>query len=198
MPARIVTIAAAINRSIAVSGLLAALYESVIAEPGWEITILSCRWERPEPPARLVSGVAGLLLDRDFLSADLLIYHFDGWDPLFDAVVIGNGHARQAVFVYPLQPVARAAPSERQRAARSFAQLKTLRRADRLWPTCPESAALLAASDFDQARIEPFPLAGPAGHAAAPIERPRPERVGALIRDRIAALLPASRPQPGG
>ncbi|HJU19985.1 MAG TPA: hypothetical protein VJ770_26330 [Stellaceae bacterium] len=175
---RIANIVAAIERSGAVSLGLAETCEALAGAPGWEVAILARRCERLDLPARLVSGVADLLLAREFLAADLLIYHFGGWDPLFDALVAGNGRARQAVFVHPLQPVDMAAANERQRAARSFVQLDALRRADRLWPTSPASAALLAARAFDPARIEPFP----------------PEPDGALIRDRIAALLPA-RPQ---
>jgi hypothetical protein len=177
LPARIVNIAAAIEPSGEISRHLQNTYEALTGTPEWEVVILACRCAKRELPARPVAGVAELLLDRDFLAADLLIYHFGGWDPLFDALVVGNGRARQAVFVHPLRPVECVSANERQRAARSFAQLDTLRQADRLWPTSPESAALFAARNFDPAQIEPLLLAGSA------------DRSGALIRERVAALL---------
>jgi glycosyltransferase involved in cell wall biosynthesis len=158
-PARIVNIIEGAYRYDAISDHLIDARQALADGTGWEVSVLTCVNERRDLPARLVSGVAELLLDRDFLSADLLIYHFGIWDPIFDALLIGNGHARQAVFFHNLTPVSLAPPKWRAVMERSFAQLGNLRCADRLWPVSRTNAKLLVGHGIDPTRIEIIPLA---------------------------------------
>lgn len=125
----------------------------------WEVSVLAPVSERQDVPVRRVAGLPGLLLAPEFLAADLLIYHFALWDPLFDALLIGNGHARQAAVFHNLTPVSLAPPQWRVVLARSFAQLGNLRCADRLWPVSRTNAELLAGRGCDPTRIEVIPLA---------------------------------------
>jgi glycosyltransferase involved in cell wall biosynthesis len=158
-PARIVHIIDGVFRYDAISDHLDDAWHALSGDSGCKASVLTRANERRDLPARLVSGVAELILDRDFLSADLLIYHFGIWDPLFDALLIGNGHARQAVFFHNLTPVSLAPPKDRRAMERSFVQLNNLRRADRLWPVSRTNAELLTGRGFDPALIEILPLA---------------------------------------
>ena len=77
--------------------------------------------------------VADLLLDPIFLEADLLIYVFAVYHPFFDALLIGNGHAKQVVRFHNVTPPELMPEKHRAVVGRSFVQIQNFRHADEIW-----------------------------------------------------------------
>lgn len=170
-PRRIALIGGALARNDAISTDVVNTWRYLSEGTGWEVSLLTQRNDFCDTPARLVAGVADLLTAPEFLSADLVIYHFGIFNPLFDAMVVGNGRARQAVFFHNITPLELVPPKSRPDVERSFTQLSHLHHVDRLWPVSRVNAELLIERGFDPARIEVLPGA---------VTRPRP----AALRDK--------------
>lgn len=158
-PPRIAIVGGVVARYDAISQSVADSWHFLSRGTGWEVSVLTLRNDDAALPARLVGDVAELLFAPEFLSADLLIYHFGVWSPVFDALLVGNGRARQAAFFHNITPTELDVPAGHATSQRSFRQLENLRHADRLWPVSETNAALLAAHGFDRDRIEVVPLA---------------------------------------
>ena len=122
-------------------------------------------------------AVADLLCDPHFLAADLILYHFAIYNPLIDALLVGNGHARQAVCFHNITPLKFVGMKQRALISKSFRQLHNLRCADRLWPVSQVNADVLRENGMDPDRITVIPLsverparANLADKASSPIE----------------------------
>jgi glycosyltransferase involved in cell wall biosynthesis len=126
---------------------------------GWDVSLLTHLNEWPDLPAQVVGGLPDLLLAPQYLAADLLIYHFAFENPYIDAILVGNGRGRQAVFFHNITPVELVPKRLRPAILRSFVQLNNLRCADRLWPVSRSDSELLVEQGFDPRRIEIIPLA---------------------------------------
>lgn len=77
--------------------------------------------------------LASLLLDPIFLEADLLVYIFAVYHPFFDALLIGNGHAKQVVRFHNVTPPELMPEKHRAVVRRSFVQIQNFRYADEIW-----------------------------------------------------------------
>jgi hypothetical protein len=127
--------------------------------PGWEVTVLAGHNERKDIAAQVMPRLSDLLLASAFLNADVIIYHFGIYYPLFDAILLGNGRARQAVVFHNITPLEYAPPRARRTIEKSFAQLDNLRAADAIWPDSRENAETLAAHGIEHPRVTIQPLA---------------------------------------
>lgn len=108
---------------------------------------------------RKVEGLADMLLDPIFLSADVLIYVFAVHHPLFDAILIGNGRGKQIVRFHNVTP--RALMPEKHWAVieRSFVQMNNFRYADEIWADSQENLEKLERRGLGGARARIEPLA---------------------------------------
>jgi glycosyltransferase involved in cell wall biosynthesis len=158
-PPLIAIVSEPVVRYDAVAAAVADTWRFLVGDSRWRVCLLATVNELPGLPARTVSGLPELLIDRHFLAADLLIYHFGMWNSVYDALLVGNGHARQAVFFHNVTPAELVASNMRPEIERSFRQLNNLRRAERIWPVSETNADLLRQLDFDAGRIEVIPLA---------------------------------------
>ena len=156
-PLRIAVINGVLTRNDAISADVANTWRYLTEGSGWDVSVLTRRNDFCDVSARIVTGLTDLLTAPEFLSADLLVYHFGFFNELYDAMVIGNGRARQAVFFHNITPAEFVVPRIRPGIARSFEQLNHLHYADRLWPVSRVNAELLIELGFDPARIEILP-----------------------------------------
>jgi glycogen(starch) synthase len=156
-PTRIAIINGVLTRNDAISADVANTWRYLADGTGWDVSVLTRRNDFCDVPARLVAGLTDMLRAPEFLSADLLIYHFGFFNPLYDAMVLGNGRARQAVFFHNITPAEFVVPRIRPDVVRSFEQLNHLHYVDRLWPVSRVNAELLIELGFDPARIEILP-----------------------------------------
>jgi glycosyltransferase involved in cell wall biosynthesis len=114
---------------------------------------------------------ASLLMAERFLNAELIVYHFGVYHPLFDALLIGNGKAKQAVFFHNVTPPEFAPPAGRDVMRRSLVQTHNLRHADRLWPVSPFNADCLRGLGFDNEKIQVIPLVVDKPKIRSPLEK---------------------------
>lgn len=112
--------------------------------------------------------VADLLLDPIFLEADLLIYVFAVYHPFFDALLVGNGHAKQVVRFHNVTPAALMPAKHRAVIERSFVQMSNFGRADEIWCESRENLEELERrGQASRARIMPPSVAIPVRAALA-------------------------------
>ncbi|MBB3809098.1 glycosyltransferase family 4 protein [Pseudochelatococcus contaminans] len=134
-------------------------WEALEAMPGVDVKIMSWRCDLTELPWISAGDLSDLLLDDTFLKANLIIYHFGVHVNLFDAMVMGNGHGKQAVFFHNVTP-ARFLPEQSQDLiAASLRQIENFRRVDEIWPVSQINAEELYQRDFDPSRVHVIPLA---------------------------------------
>ena len=155
---RIAIVAPIVARHDAVSAAVRDNFRALSTEPAWEVALLTTHNCFPDQPAHIVSGVAELLLDPAFLFADLIIYHFAIYSPLFDALLVGNGHAKQVVNFHNVTPRQFITPNQRVLNDMSFRQLGNLYRADRFWCDSRVNADVLVAHGLDPNHVSVHPL----------------------------------------
>lgn len=116
---------------------------SLTIEPEFRTAILTTRIDVPEPCAHEIKGLANRLLHEAFLASDVLLYRFPIYHPFFDALLVGNGRARQVVRFHNVTPKALVTPETHRLIGRSFNQIQNFKCADEIWADSPENAAEL-------------------------------------------------------
>ncbi len=202
MTTRVAIVAPIVVQHDAISTAVRNLWRMLAAEPGFDVSVLTHVNEHPELPARIIGGVAELLQDRAFCAADVLIYAFGIYNPLFDALLVGNGHARQIVRFHNITPPELLGPEAGPVIAKSFAQLHVLSCADRIWADSEENAAMLARHGVGVGKTEVLPLAvdwpPPATLASKPKTPVKALYVGRIVPSKgLADLIDALRPEDG-
>jgi glycosyltransferase involved in cell wall biosynthesis len=183
-PRRIAVVAPILARYDAISTAALDGLRMLSSRPGWEALLLT-NWSDPcDGPRQIVRGVADLLKCEAFRSADVLIYHFGAYDPYFDALVVGNGAARQIVRFHNVTPAEFVPASAAAETARARMQIHNLRFADRIWADSPANAAALRDSGIAADAVEVLPLAVTAPPPAAFADKP-PLPVEILFVGRI-------------
>ena len=154
------------------------------ATPGWQVSVLAMANQRSDIDAKVYGRVSDLLLAPDFLQADVIIYHFGIYYPSFDAILIGNGRAKQAVVFHNITPLDHVPPSARSVIRKSFAQLEHLHVADAIWPDSRENRETLLAHGMarDKMTIQPLAVDRPARQS---IRKPGTDAIRILFIGRI-------------
>ena len=106
-----------------------------------------------------VHALADLLLEPSFLAADVIIYVFAVYHPFFDAILIGNGHARQIVRFHNVTPKRFMPEKHWAVIEKSFAQMQVFRRADEIWADSLENLEELQRQRIEGPEIRIIPLA---------------------------------------
>lgn len=136
---RIVVVCPTLLDHDAVGAATATLYRDLSLHPNWTVTLLSRRTERSDTPVKIVHSLGDLLMNREFLEADLIIYIYAIYNELFDAMLIGNGRARQVVRFHNVTPVAFVGSSQSEIIIRSLEQLRNFDVADEIWADSQEN-----------------------------------------------------------
>lgn len=128
------------------------------ATPDFEVSALWTVNDYDDIRGRKVEGLAEMLLDPIFLDADILIYVFAVYHPLFDAMLIGNGRARQIVRFHNVTPTALMPEKHWPIIERSFVQMNNFHYADEIWADSQENLEELERRGLggSKARIEPL------------------------------------------
>jgi len=158
MKRHIVVIAPILARYDAISAAAADHYHLLRDRDDWTVTLLTSH-NALDLPARVVHGVAGLLADPAFRAADILLTHFGIYHPFVDALLVGNGHARQIVVFHNITPPDLVSASDRPIIETSLRQAHNLRHADEIWADSPTNAAALERFGIDPGRVFVVPLA---------------------------------------
>ena len=164
-PTRIAIVASVIARYDAISIAVRDTVRVFRQADGFDVDVFAARSDFPDLRAHIVQDAGSLAGRCAFRAADLAIYHFGVFSPLFDRIAPGDGHARQIVYFHGVTPPELAAPSVRPLLEQSLRQLTSFRGVDRFWATSTTTADALAAQGVDREIIEVIPLA---------VERPPP------------------------
>jgi len=171
MNRQITVIAPIIAHYDAISAAAVVDFQLLRAEPGWNVDLLTSHNEL-DVPARIVGGLVGLLSDDAFRNADILIYHFGIYHPFIDALLVGNGHARQIVVFHNITPRDVVPLSDRPTIDKSLRQAHNLRRADEIWAVSTVNAEALKHFGVNPNLVFVIPLA---------VSRPKLSR----LRDKL-------------
>jgi glycosyltransferase involved in cell wall biosynthesis len=158
-PLKIVLVAPLIVRYEAISATIYDTYRVLAAQPDIEVIALTWKSDFPDVRSRIVGDLAELLLDVDFLAADVIHYNFGIYISLFDAMLVGNGRARQIVRFHNITPKCFMSRKDHQIIDRSFQQLENLQCVDEIWADSEVNAKELFARSFDPAKTQVVPLA---------------------------------------
>ena len=155
---RVVVVCPWFYRGDAVGAAARETYIHLKAAPDFEVSALWTVNDYDDVRGHKVDGVADMLLDPLFLDADVLIYVFAVYHPLFDAMLIGNGHARQIVRFHNVTPKALMPEKHWPVIERSFVQMQNFIRADEIWADSRENLEEIERRGLGgpQARIEPL------------------------------------------
>jgi glycosyltransferase involved in cell wall biosynthesis len=158
-PLKVVLVAPVIARYDAISVAAHDTYRVLSAEPDIEIKLLTGHHDYPGIQTRIVGDVADLLLEEDFLAADVILYHFGIYTTLFDAMLVGNGRARQIVRFHSITPARFLNQKDYCVIDRSYRQLANLHCVDEIWADSIVNAEELLSLGFDPAKLRVVPLA---------------------------------------
>jgi glycosyltransferase involved in cell wall biosynthesis len=157
-PICVAIVAPIVARYDAISAAARDTFHALNAAPGLDVTVLTYRNDDPSVRARSVSCVSALMLDPAFLGADVIIYEYGVYCPLFDAMIVGNGKARQVVHFHNITPPEFMAAEARPSIERAFRQLHNLKYVDEIWADSQVNADALEVRGIDAARIRVIPL----------------------------------------
>ena len=133
VPHRVLIINSVIARNDAVSACIRDDYRILASDPTIHVSVIAHRNDFPDVPCQIVKDTAGLLLKPEFLEADLIIWHLAIYYELFNAVLIGNGKARQVVRFHNITPKELSSEAAWPLIERAHRQMHHLRYVDEVW-----------------------------------------------------------------
>jgi glycosyltransferase involved in cell wall biosynthesis len=178
-PLRIAMVTSILAKYDAISNDVVRTSRFLQATPDWEVSILTGHNEFENVNVSLVERASDLLIAPAFVRADVVIYHFGIFYQQFDAILMGNGRAKQAVVFHNITPVEFVSPGSRGTIERSFAQLANIHAADAIWPDSRENEQMLLDHGFDSGKITIQPLA---------VDRPGRSTVGKPVRGVVELI----------
>lgn len=150
-------------RHDAISAAAVATYRCLDSVSPGNVRLFAHAVEYPELRHTVVPSVTDLLFDPHFLDSDAVLYHFGVYYGLLDAMVLGNGKARQYVRFHNVTPKSLVGPADWPTIDRSLAQLEHLRRAHHVWCDSDFNRRDLEARGFDPQRLSTLALPVEAG-----------------------------------
>jgi len=172
--ARVAVVASVIARYDAISMAARDVVKAFRDSGRFHVSVFTPRSDFPELRAYQVQDAAALGAHRAFRAAEVRIFIFGVFSPLFDVVTSSDGQARQILQFHNVTPPELVAPDQRPIIARSFRQLEAFRGVDRFWAVSPTNADALAAQGIARERIEVIPLAVDRPSAEALVAKPAP------------------------
>lgn len=157
--ARVVIVCPWFFQADAVGAAARETYLRLSYDDRFDVTALYTLNDYDDVKGRQVATLADLLLDPDFLVADVIIYVFAIYHEFFNAMLVGNGHAKQVVRFHNVTPK-RFMPEKHWGVIdKSFAQIQNFRRADEVWADSRENLEELARQHVIGDHIHVVPLA---------------------------------------
>lgn len=145
-------------RGDAVGAAARETYIRLSQQPDMEVQALWTVNDYDDVRGQKVDGISDLLLDPIFISADIIIYIFAVYHEFFDAMLIGNGRARQIVRFHNVTPKQFMPKKHWPVIERSFVQIQNFSEADELWADSRENLEELERRELGGARVRIIPL----------------------------------------
>jgi len=170
-PRRIVIVCPTVLRNDAVGNATVAMVSDLAVQN--HVTLICRSANRDDIEITTVGSVGDLLLDRDFLNADLIIYVFAIYSGLFDAMLIGNGKAKQIVRFHNVTPKNLVSDNQHEIIDRSLNQVGNFDCVEEIWADSQENAEELIRRGISPSIILVLPLAVYPVAVARLSEKPR-------------------------
>ncbi|MDX3809688.1 MAG: glycosyltransferase [Bosea sp. (in: a-proteobacteria)] len=126
--------------------------------PATRASILTLYSDVEDVPVRSVATVADLLAAPEFLDADLILYHFGIYSPLFDAMLVGNGKAKQIVRFHNITPAHLVPTRSVAVIEKSFGQIANFTHVEALWADSRTNFTTLAELGYPLPPTQVIPL----------------------------------------
>lgn len=156
---RIAIVCPTLLRKDAVGAATLTMARDLAAEPDNHVTLLCRNSDQDDVEVTQVRSLGELLLAEAFLKADVIIYVFAIFNKLFDALLLGNGRARQIVRFHNVTPKAFMDAGHHAVIDRSMAQIQNFAAATELWADSQENQQELIRQGLDSTRIRVMDLA---------------------------------------
>lgn len=157
-PIKVAIINSLVVRNDAISAGVADTYAMLSSDQDFEPSVLTYKNDLDGVPAAIVSSPADLLLHPAFVSADVILWHFGIFYELFDALLVGNGRARQIVWFHNVTPKEFLPSKFWPTIDRSLQQCHHLPYADEVWAGSPTNASFAQDLGVATTRIRTIPL----------------------------------------
>jgi glycosyltransferase involved in cell wall biosynthesis len=174
--ARVAIVASVLARYDGISMAVRHTVQALRDTGGYHVSVFAPHSDFPELSVQRVDTAAALRAHRGFRSADLVIYHFGIFSPLFETMAQTGGGARRLIAFHNVTPPEFVAPTQRSVIEQSFRQMAAVRYVDRLWAESPTSVEALVAHGVSPTAIDIIPpavsrpaVAGLTGKRARPV-----------------------------
>jgi len=157
--ANVVIIAPMVARYDAISAAVRDTYRALAAQPDFRVSVLTFRNDLVDIPATLVRGIGDLLVNPTYLDADLIVHHFGIYSELFNAIILGNGKARQVGVFHNVTPRHLARSDDTSLITDSYRQIFNFQHAEEVWAVSQLNQAVLEDHGVPRERIRVIPLA---------------------------------------
>lgn len=134
-------------------------YQALNSYDRYDVTALWFVNDYNDLSGEKIETVADLLTNPHFLAADVIIYIFAAYHEFFDALLIGNGKAKQIVRFHNVTPRHLMPKKHWNFIDRSFAQIQNLQKADEIWADSYENFQELVRQGILEEKIVVIPLA---------------------------------------
>jgi glycosyltransferase involved in cell wall biosynthesis len=142
----------------AISESVIGTMQAVTDRLGWACRLFTYACDFPAIDTKKVDDVTDVLLDPYFVSCDIVIYHYGIYYELFNALLLGNTHARQIVYYHNITPKEFMLPREHRLFDKSIRQIANMESADEIWTASTFNKMHLIERGLRQAQIEVLPL----------------------------------------
>jgi glycosyltransferase involved in cell wall biosynthesis len=196
-PVRVAVVASVIARYDGISTAVRHTVQALRGAEGCRVSVFAPQSDFPELRAVRVQSAAELRTHRAFRAADLVVYHFGIFSPVFETMAQRERHQRAIIAFHNVTPPELVPPAERPLLEQSLRQMEAVRHVDRLWAESPVSVDALTAAGVIRDTVDIIPPAVDRPPGAALAGKPAPPVrllfVGRLVRakgvlDLIEAL----------
>lgn len=156
---RVTIVTPMIAHNDAISAAVRDTYKMLASANDLDVSVLTLRNDFEDVPVEMVANLTSLLVHPAYLAADILVYHFGLYNELFDALIVGNGHARQIVEFHNITPLKFASNTQQvEEITQSFRQIVHFESVDEIWTPSDVNRETLATLDIKGGHIVTIPL----------------------------------------
>jgi glycosyltransferase involved in cell wall biosynthesis len=156
---RVAVVASVIARYDGISMAVRHTIQALRDAGGYDVSVFTPHSDFPELHAHRVETAAALSAHRAFGAAELVIYHFGIYSPLFEAMALKGRGARRIIAFHNVTPPELVAPAERSLIEQSLRQMGAVQSVDWLWAESPTSVDTLVTHGANPAAIDIIPPA---------------------------------------
>lgn len=142
----------------AISASVMDTYQCLTQDGAFDVSLFCYKNDFNEIRSHEISRLDELLLHREFLDADILLWHFGIFYELFNSTLVGNGRALRVARFHNVTPKEFTAQHAWETIERSLSQCHLLRMVDEVWADSTVNAETAVTFGVDPEKIRTIPL----------------------------------------